>query len=151
LRLQAEIEQRDRDEPGLEALEQREVDPERARALGRRRISLGRQHVTQRRPLRQQRLGEHDLLLLGGIDVVEIELHDDLVGAREQTVDARGQRIVLAAQHVDGAEQPNLGTVFAFDAPYGRIGSGDDRTEGRQRERGSARDRAQAARAAHAT
>jgi hypothetical protein len=83
----------------------------RATSQGSTRASAGQQG-------RQHELG----LNACWIEIVKIDLHDERVGARIEPLDDIGQGMVLLAQIVNGAEQPELRVLTGRNAPDGRIG-----------------------------
>ena len=125
----AELQHRDGEEPRLEALELREVDAELAQVLLDEEIDLFVDDVCEDRALRQHRRFEDEPLLRRRIDVVDVDLHDDEVGALDERVDRGGKRMVARPHDVHRPEQRDLGAVSARHAPGGRIGG---RKTGRQ-------------------
>ena len=75
--------------------------------------------------------------MLGGrIEIVEVELHDDDLGAAVEVVDERRERIVASAQRVHRAEQRDFAAALARDSPRRGIGRGRLREQrGERRER----------------
>ena len=86
-------------------LEQLELDAELAGSLLDEAVDRGIDDVREHGALRQHRRFEDHALLRGGIDIVEIELHDDELGACDEIVDDDGQRMIARPQDVHRAEQ----------------------------------------------
>jgi hypothetical protein len=97
--------------------------------LLREPIDLGIEHVAERLARRQHGRREQARLQNRGVEIVEVELHHEVVRARVQRVDRRRQRVVRVAQHVDRAEQRHLAAVAAHEAPRRGIGRREERQE----------------------
>ena len=103
-------------------------------------IDVGVDDVCEHGALRQNRRGEDRSLLGSRVDVVEVELHDDEVGALDELVDRRRQRMIARPQHVHRAEQRDFAAVAVCHAPRRGIGGreADRQRDAEQRKPSSA-------------
>ncbi len=118
-------------------VQEREVDAEPARALLREVVHLLVEHGPERLARGQRGDGKDRGLLGRGIEIVEVDLHHDDLGAAIEAVDERRQRIVARAQRVHRAEQRDFAASLARDAPRRGIRRGGLRVQhgGERRER----------------
>ncbi len=139
LGLHALIQQRERREPGLVAVEGPQREAERVRPPLGLRIELRAELVLEGGAGWKSR-GRLELGLgRGGVEVVEVELEQQRVGARVEPIDDGRQRIVRRAQVVHGAEQPELAAALGHVPGRGfgaRGGGAEDAGEPRGRQRG---------------